>query len=185
MIKWLLLAFLLGVALLLWRSAAFAQSNLPQVGAQAPGFSLPDQNGGLRTDADFRGKWLVLYFYPKDDTPGCTQQACAFRDDLQRLAALGAEIVGVSVNDTASHQAFATKYSLPFPLLADAQGELARRYGSLLDLGLIRFARRNTFVIDPQGRVAKVYLNANTSRNSQEVIDDLKQMIRTGEQVNG
>ena len=176
MIKWLLVAFLIGAALLLWRSTAFANSNLPKAGAQAPGFSLPDQNGRLRTNAEFRGKWLVLYFYPKDDTPGCTEQACAFRDDLHRLTALGAEVVGVSVDDTLSHQDFAKKYSLPFPLLADAKGELARRYGSLRDLGLIRFARRNTFLIDPQGRVAKVYLSANTSRNSQQVIDDLKKL---------
>ena len=176
MLKWLLVAFLIGMALLLWRSTAFANSNLPKAGAQAPGFSLPDQNGRLRTNAEFRGKWLVLYFYPKDDTPGCTEQACTFRDDLHKLTALGAEIVGVSVDDTLSHQAFAKKYSLPFPLLADAKGELARRYGSLRDFGLIRFARRNTFLIDPQGRVAKVYLSASTSRNSQEVIDDLKQL---------
>ena len=176
MIKWLLVAFLIGMVLLLWRSTAFANSNLPKAGAQAPGFSLPDQNGKLRTSAEFRGKWLVLYFYPKDDTPGCTEQACTFRDDLHKLTALGAEIVGVSVDDTLSHQAFAKKYNLPFPLLADAKGELARRYGSLRDLGLIKFARRNTFLIDPQGKVAKVYLSANTSRNSQEVIDDLKQL---------
>ncbi len=176
MMKWLLVALLIGVVLLLWRSTAFANSNLPKAGELAPGFSLPDQNGKLRTNAEFRGKWLVLYFYPKDDTPGCTEQACTFRDDLHKLTALGAEIVGVSVDDTLSHQAFAKKYNLPFPLLADAKGELARRYGSLRDLGLIKFARRNTFLIDPQGKVAKVYLSANTSRNSQEVIDDLKQL---------
>ena len=176
MIKWLLVAFLIGMVLLLWRSTASANSNLPKPGAQAPGFSLPDQNGRLRTNAEFRGKWLVLYFYPRDDTPGCTEQACTFRDDLHRLTALGAEIVGVSVDDTLSHQVFSKKYSLPFALLADAKGELARRYGSLRDLGLIRFARRNTFLIDPQGKVAKVYLSANTSRNSQEVIADLKRL---------
>lgn len=176
MLKWLLVALLIGVVLLLWRSVASANRNLPKAGAQAPGFSLPDQDDRLRTNADFRGKWLVLYFYPKDDTPGCTEQACMFRDDLQRLTALGAEIVGVSVDDLQSHQAFATKHGLPFPLLADAKGELARRYGSVHDLGLIRIARRNTFLIDPQGQVAKVYLSANTSRNSQEIIDDLKQL---------
>ena len=183
MIKWLLVAFLTGVVLLLWRSTASAISNLPKAGEQAPGFNLPDQNGRHRTDADFRGKWLVLYFYPKDDTPGCTKQACTLRDDLHRLAALGAEVVGVSVDDALSHQAFAKKYSLPFPLLADEQGELARRYGSLRDFGLLRFARRNTFLIDPQGRVAKVYLGADTSRNSREVIEDLKKLTRNSERV--
>ena len=178
MYKWLLAALLIGVmlSLLVWRSAASSKRNLPVPGAQAPGFSLPDQNDKLRTNADFRGKWLVLYFYPKDDTPGCTEQACKFRDDLPRLTALGAEIVGVSVDGLQSHQAFARKHGLPFPFLADSNGELARRYGSLHDLGAIRIARRNTFLIDPQGQVAKVYLGANTSRNSQEVIDDLTRL---------
>jgi len=147
-----------------------------QVGQSLPDFTATSTSGRDVRLADLRGKAVVLYFYPKDDTPGCTEQACTFRDDLHKLTALGAEIVGVSVDDTLSHQAFAKKYSLPFPLLADAKGELARRYGSLRDFGLIRFARRNTFLIDPQGRVAKVYLSASTSRNSQEVIDDLKQL---------
>jgi len=152
-------------------------STMLQPGQPAPGFDLPDADMNMVSLESFRNRRsVVLYFYPKDDTPGCTEQACAFRDDLHRLTALGAEVVGVSVDDTLSHQDFAKKYSLPFPLLADAKGELARRYGSLRDFGLIRFARRNTFLIDPQGRVAKVYLSASTSRNSQEVIDDLKQL---------
>jgi peroxiredoxin Q/BCP len=87
---------------------------------------------------------------------------------------MGAQVVGVSVDDVASHLAFAGKYNLPFPLLADASGAVAARYGSIRDLGLVKFARRNTFLIDPQGRIAKVYLSANTSKNSQEVIDDLQ-----------
>ncbi len=178
MLKWFVTAFVIGIVLLLWRTTASANSNLPRTGDAAPGFSLPDQNGKLRTNAEFRGKWLVLYFYPKDDTPGCTEQACAFRDDLHELTALGAGIVGVSVDDTLSHLEFAKKYSLPFPLLSDAKGKVAAKYGSVYDLGLIQFARRNTFLIDPQGRVAKVYVGADTSRNSREVIDDLKKLTR-------
>ena len=174
--KWLLLAALVALGLVVWRSASHAAGDLPAVGALAPDFSLPDQHGKLRAPGDFRGKWLVLYFYPKDDTPGCTEEACTFRDDLHKLAALGAEVVGVSVDDTNSHQAFAKKYNLPFPLLADDKGVVAARYGSLRDFGLLKFARRNTFLIDPQGKVAKVYLSASTSRNSQEVIDDLKKL---------
>jgi peroxiredoxin Q/BCP len=130
--------------------------------------------GRTRSLAEFRDKWLVLYFYPKDDTPGCTEQACTFRDDFHKLEAMGAQVVGVSVDDMASHLAFARKYNLPFPLLADASGAVAARYGSIRDLGLVKFARRNTFLIDPQGRIAKVYLSANTSKNSQQVIDDLQ-----------
>ena len=174
--KWLLLAALVALGLVVWRSASHAAGDVPNVGAMAPDFKLPDQHGSVRTLADFRGKWLVLYFYPKDDTPGCTEEACTFRDDLHKLTELGAQIVGVSVDDTMSHQAFAKKYSLPFPLLADDKGVVAASYGSLRDFGLLKFARRNTFLIDPQGKVAKVYLSVSTSRNSQEVIDDLKRL---------
>jgi peroxiredoxin Q/BCP len=174
MINWKNVVLLGG--LVAWFGAAFAGGDPPKAGDAAPAFSLPDQAGKVRSNAEFRGKWLVLYFYPKDDTPGCTEQACAFRDDMHRLASLGAEIVGVSVDDTLSHAAFAKKYSLPFPLLADDKGEVAARYGSIRDLALIKFAQRNTFLIDPQGRIAKVYLGANTSKNSQEIIDDLSKL---------
>lgn len=143
-------------------------------GQPAPDFNLPDQNGKTHRLSDYRGKWLALYFYVKDDTPGCTEQACKFRDDIGELDDLGTEVVGVSVDDTASHANFARKYNLPFPLLADSKGETAARYGSLRSDGSL--AKRNTFLIDPQGRIAKVYLSANTSRNSAEVIEDLKKL---------
>jgi len=173
--KWLVIIAAAIVGFLLWRVIAFA-ADLPKVGDPAPDFTLPDQNGKTRSLADFRNKWLVLYFYPKDDTPGCTEQACTFRDDWHKLTAMGAEVVGVSVDDVTSHFAFARKYNLPFPLLADASGAVAARYGSIRNLGLVKFARRNTFLVDPQGRIAKVYLSANTSRNSQQVIDDLQRL---------
>lgn len=152
-----------------------AQAQEPlRPGQPAPDFNLPDQNGKPHRLSDYRGKWLALYFYVKDDTPGCTEQACKFRDDIGELDDLGAEVVGVSVDDTASHAQFARKYNLPFPLLADSKGETAARYGSLRSDGSL--AKRNTFLIDPQGRIAKVYLSANTSRNSAEVIEDLKKL---------
>ena len=173
--KWLLILLLLVAGLLLWRGTALAADAL-KAGDPAPVFSLPDQAGKTRSLADFRSKWLVLYFYPKDDTPGCTEQACTFRDDWHKLTAMGAEVVGVSVDDVTSHFAFASKFSLPFPLLADTRGEVAGRYGSITNLGLVKFAQRNTFLIDPQGRIAKVYLSADTSRNSQEVIEDLQKL---------
>ena len=171
--KWLVIVAVVIVGLLIWRTVASA-GELPKLGEPAPAFALPDQNGKTRSLAEFRDRWLVLYFYPKDDTPGCTEQACTFRDDLHKLEAMGAQVVGISVDDVTSHLAFARKYNLPFPLLADTSGAVAARYGSIRDLVLVKFARRNTFLIDPQGRIAKVYLSANTSKNSRQVIDDLQ-----------
>ncbi|MBA4143447.1 MAG: peroxiredoxin [Nitrosospira sp.] len=152
--------------------AAYAQGL--KVGQPAPDFSLPDQNGKTRSPGEFRGQWLVLYFYVKDDTPGCTEQACKFRDDIHQLTELGAQVVGVSVDDTASHANFARKYELPFPLLADSKGEIAARYDSLRGDGSL--AKRNTFLINPSGRIAKIYLSASTSNNSAEVIADLEKL---------
>jgi peroxiredoxin Q/BCP len=105
---------LLAAALLLGISCARAA--LPAVGARAPEFGLADHAGKTRTLAEFRGKWVVLYFYPKDDTPGCTEEACSFRDDILALNQMGAQVIGVSLDDSASHAQFAKKYSLPFPL---------------------------------------------------------------------
>src|SRR5471032_1987324 len=155
MFKWLLIACVVGVALLLWRITAHANRNLPKVGDAAPDFRLPDQHGTLRASDEFRGKWLVLYFYPRDDTPGCTEQACKFRDDFFALTQLGAQIVGVSLDDSASHAEFARKYSLPFPLLADKNGVVTKSYGALPEGS--RYADRYTFLISPEGKVAKIY----------------------------
>ncbi len=150
-----------------------------KAGEAAPDFDLPDQEGRNHALSDYRGKWLALYFYPKDDTPGCTKQACTFRDDIHQLRDLGAEVVGVSVDDRASHARFARKYSLPFPLLADSKGETARRYDSIWPL--IGIARRNTFLIDPEGRIARIYRSASASRNSGEIIEDLKEALNNND----
>ena len=152
----------------------FSTNKTLQLGQHAPDFRLPDQQGKTHTLSDFHGKWLALYFYPKDDTPGCTKQACSFRDGLQELAHLGAAVVGVSVDDTDSHAKFAQKYQLQFPLLADTAAQTAADYHSLVNLGFIKFAKRNTFLIDPEGRIARMYLSASASRNSTEIIADLK-----------
>ena len=116
----------------------------------------------------------MLYFYPRDDTPGCTEQAAKFRDAMQEFVALGAAVCGISVDDSESHAVFARKYNLPYVLLADRNGAVARRFGSLLDLLVVRFARRNTFLIDPQGRVARVYRGVNPARNAGEVLDEIR-----------
>ena len=174
--KWLVIvAALIVLAALLVARAARA-GELPEVGKPAPDFNLLDQNGKQHALKDYRGKWLVLYFYPKNDTPGCTQQACAFRDDLNQISELGAQVVGVSVDDSDSHAAFAKKYHLPFPLLADSKGAVAASYGALMNLGFMKVARRYTFLIDPQGNVGKVYLSVETSRHSKEIIEDLQKL---------
>ncbi len=171
--KWLLLLGLAGALVLLLVRMAQA-GEVPKAGQPAPDFSLPDQEGRLHKLSDYSGKWLVLYFYPKDDTPGCTQEACAFRDDLHQLTALGALVVGVSADDSSSHAEFAKKYNLPFPLLADKGAEVAARYGAQSNFGLFKLAKRYTFLISPQGKISKVYEKVETSRHSGEIIVDLK-----------
>ena len=151
-----------------------AKAAVPQQGALAPAFALTDQNNRLQRLVDYRGKWVVLYFYPKDDTPGCTKEACSFRDDLHQLTALGAQVLGVSVDDVHSHAEFAAKYHLPFPLLADVDASTAKAYGAFSYWLLMKYAKRYTFLIDPAGRIAKVYLYVDTSRHSRQIISDLK-----------
>ncbi len=177
--KWLILIGLFA-ALVLQLTRMARAGKLPKAGEAAPDFELPDQNGMLHNLKEFTGKWLVLYFYPRDDTPGCTQEACAFRDDLHKLAVLGAQVAGVSVDDSNSHAGFANKYHLPFPLLADKSTEVAARYGVLMDFVFFKLAKRYTFLIDPHGRVARVYEKVATSRHSQEIIENLEQIIEEG-----
>jgi peroxiredoxin Q/BCP len=163
----------LGVVLSVFTVAAAAQ--VSAVGTTAPEFSLPDQHGKLRQLSDWRGKWVVLYFYPKDDTPGCTEEACTFRDDLEQLSTLDAQVVGISVDTSASHKVFAEKYHLPFPLLADAKAEVAANYGAMSNWLVLKLAKRYTFLINPQGKIAKAYLSVDTSRHSAEILSDLRQ----------
>ncbi len=164
------------VGLLCLRLTDAIAAEVPAIASVAPEFALPDQNGRTVRLADFRGKWVVLYFYPKDDTPGCTEEACTFRDDIAKLNVLGAQILGVSLDDSASHAAFAKKHNLPFPLLADTEAKTAARYGAVTDLWVARFAKRYTFLIDPQGRIAKTYLKVDTARHSGELIADLQHL---------
>jgi peroxiredoxin Q/BCP len=144
-----------------------------RVGMPAPDFSLTDQNGETHSVADYRGRWLVVYFYPRDDTPGCTKEACAFRDDIRALRQMQVALLGISLDSIESHRKFAQKHGLPFPLLADTDGAVAASYGALWSLGPLRFARRHSFIIDPQGRVAHIYRDVNAGEHSDEVIGDL------------
>jgi peroxiredoxin Q/BCP len=147
----------------------------PAVGSQAPAFRLQDQNGKWHTLAEQQGKWVVLYFYPKDNTPGCTTQACEFRDNIFAFRDAGAVILGVSVDDVKSHEEFAKEHSLPFTILADSTKEVAKSYGVLYKaMGVLEVARRDTFIIDPQGRVAKHYEKVDPKGHSQFVLAELK-----------
>jgi peroxiredoxin Q/BCP len=146
------------------------------VGNPAPKLTLLDQESKTHTLADYRGRWVVLYFYPKDDTPGCTTEACNFRDDLPALRALNVQILGISMDDTKSHARFVEKYRLPFPLLADTEGDVARAYGALWSIGPLQLAKRHTFVIDPEGRIAKIYRDVKPVSHSRELQQDIKEL---------
>ena len=146
------------------------------IGKPAPEFKLQDQHGKWHTPADHRGKWLVLYFYPKDDTPGCTKQACTFRDDIFKFRAAGAEVVGVSLDDVGSHKAFAEKYSLPFPLLADVDKKTAEAYGVLSSYLGMAMAKRDTFLISPTGTIVQHYPGVKPAENSAQVLAEIERL---------
>jgi len=155
--------------------AATAISAVPAVGGMAPEFKLQDQNGKWHQLADYRGQWVALYFYPKDDTPGCTTQACSFRDNIFAFKNEGAVILGVSVDDVESHKEFAEKHGLPFALLADSEKSVAKEYGVLKKYaGIMEIARRDTFLIDPEGRIARHYESVDPEENSKIVLRDIK-----------
>jgi peroxiredoxin Q/BCP len=149
----------------------------PEIGEAAPDFRLQDQAGKWHSLEQYRGKWVALYFYPKDDTPGCTKEACAFRDNIFAFDEIGATIIGVSLDDTASHKEFAEKYSLPFTILSDTNGSTAEAYGVLKSMGTFRFAERQSFIIDPDGTVRKHYPKVDAEKHSEEVLADLKQIM--------
>lgn len=148
-------------------------------GEAAPDFELPDQNGDMHSLEDYRDEWVALYFYPKDDTPGCTTEACEFRDDIFKFRRMGAQVLGVSLDDEASHKEFAEKYGLPFPLLADPEGTTADAYGVKTRWLGISVAKRQTFLIDPQGRIAKHYADVNPETHSAELLADLAELTGT------
>ena len=164
--------------LLPWHvNQALADEIKLKIGDSAPEFSLYDQSNKLQSLNDYKGQWLIIYFYPKDDTPGCTRQACNFRDDISKIRELNAQILGISIDDISSHKAFAEKHSLPFPLLADPEGVTANKYGSFFSLWPIKFAKRHSFIISPEGEIAKIYRDIDTKTHSQEIISELTKLI--------
>lgn len=156
----------------------FSTSSAPnlEVGMKAPQFDLYDQTGTQHSLSNYLGKWVVMYFYPKDDTPGCTKEACAFRDDIPTLNKLDVRVFGVSVDSTESHAEFANKFDLQFPLLADIGGNVSAEYGSLTKVGPMKFAKRHTFIIDPDGKFAKIYRSVKPASHSDEVIAEIKNL---------
>jgi len=146
------------------------------INSKAPEFDLADASGNKITLSHFKGKWLVIFFYPKDDTPSCTKEACNFRDDYSVINSLGANVIGISLDRTTSHQKFKEKYQLPFMLLSDVQGAVAKKYGALFKFMFIKFAKRHSFIIDPHGLIRKEYRSINSSTHSIQIIEDLKSL---------
>lgn len=143
----------------------------------APNFTLPDDSGTPHSLVDYAGKWVVLYFYPKDDTPGCTTEACSLRDARDDIAALGADIIGISKDDASDHEKFKAKYSLNFTLLSDPEGKVIEAYGAW---GKKMFGQegilRKTFIIDPNGMVQKVYGRVTPLGHGEQVLEQLKDL---------
>lgn len=144
---------------------------------EAPDFTLPDINGETHSLKDYIGKWIVLYFYPKDDTPGCTVEACSLRDARDTLAEMGAEIIGISKDDANSHEKFKAKYSINFTLLTDSEATVIKAYGAW---GKKMYGRegilRKTFIINPIGEVVKVYGRVTPMGHGEQVIEELKRL---------
>ena len=166
----LLVTVVLGAGL----HSAFAA--MPAVGSAAPDFTLPSQDGSQVSLKDFRGKWVVLYFYPKDGTPGCTIEAHNFQRDQPQYAQRNAVVVGVSVDTTDSHKEFCSKEGLNFKLLADTEHKVVKQYESTMNYKGVEIAARNTFIIDPQGTIQRAYTGVDPNKHSQEVLTALDEL---------
>lgn len=154
----------------------FAADGQPQAGQAAPDFTLPSQDGSQVSLHDFKGKWVVLYFYPKDGTSGCTIEAHNFQRDIAKYEQKRAVIIGVSVDSAASHSDFCAKQGLRFKLLADTEKVVSRQYGSLTIVLGLKMSSRKTFLIDPEGKLARVWAGVSPSHHSEEVLAALTQM---------
>lgn len=147
------------------------------VGDKAPAFSLLDQNGKMHKLSDVKGEWCLIYFYPKDDTPGCTKEACTIRDTFPKFKKLGITVFGVSVDSVKKHEKFVAKYELPFTLLADEEKTMVNDYGVWGEKSM--YGRkymgtlRNSFLIDPKGKIAKIYVGVKPAEHAQEVLGDV------------
>lgn len=153
--------------------------NSKWVGSPMPDFRLQDQSQAWHTPAQYKGKWLIVYFYPKDGTAGCTQEAKQFRDLYPAFQKANAAVLGVSLDDVDSHQKFANELKLPFPILADNKGSLASQFGIVRDLGVIKMAKRESFLVDPNGVVTYHYTSVNSQTHAQQVLADIKKLSQS------
>src|SRR3972149_10307510 len=142
-----------------------------KVGRKAPEFKLPDQKGNLHSLSDYKGGWLLIYFYPKDFAPGCTKEACSFRDNFSRLKDK-LQLVGISGDSVESHKNFSEKYNLPFTILSDPERKAIKNYGTN---GLI-FAKRTSFLINPQGTIEKIYEKVDPTTHAEEILKDISSL---------
>ncbi len=151
-----------------------------KVNQKAPDFKLPDQNGDMHKLADYKGQWVLIYFYPKDDTSGCTTEACALRDTFPKFGKLKAKVLGVSIDSVASHKKFATKYKLPFTLLADEDKKMVEKYGVWQEKSM--YGRkymgtiRNSYLVDPSGKIVRIYEKVKPADHAEQVLTDLKEL---------
>lgn len=171
-----LLLLAVAVILIVLVPRLLSRSVTPPAGGKAPDFTLPSQDGAQVSLSAYRGKWVVLYFYPKDQTPGCSREAHNFQVDLPKYAERNAVVLGVSVDGVDSHKKFCAKEGLNFKLLADTNHTVSDSYGSLTNLGVVKFAARHTFLIDPGGKIARVYTSVDPAKHSREVLAELDQL---------
>lgn len=160
------------------RTLIYGASKAPAVGTKAPDFTLDSQEGKPVSLHDFRGKWVVLYFYPKDFTSGCTLEAHNFQQDLAKYDKLNAVILGVSVQSADSHKEFCAKEGLNFKLLADTDYKVSSAYGSVMNFGVAKLSARHTFLIDQFGLIAKEFLNVKPAQHSHEVLDAIESLLK-------
>ena len=170
----LLLAVVIALVVLVPR--LLSRGATPTEGSNAPDFTLPSQEGSSVSLKDYRGKWIVLYFYPKDQTPGCSREAHNFQVDQPKYAERNAVVLGVSLDSVDSHKKFCAKEGLNFKLLADTEHKATGAYGSLMNFGVVKVAARHTFLIDPAGKVAKAYTSVDPVKHSAEVLAELDEL---------
>lgn len=173
---WTIAVIVIGAAVLIAGSRFFFKTPPPAPGSAAPEFTLASQDGSNVSLKDYRGKWVVLYFYPKDFTSGCTIEAHNFQRDHAEFEKRNAVIIGVSVDSAESHQKFCAKEGLNFKLLADTSHEVSKRYGSLMNFSFVQISARRTFLIDPQGKIARTYMSVNPARHTAEMLAALDEL---------
>jgi peroxiredoxin Q/BCP len=178
MSKYVFLLAVLVVAMFALRPVS-AVTEMPAVGTRAPTFNLTTNEGKQASLSDFKGKWVVLYFYPKDFTGGCTLEAHNFQRDLSKYDAVNAVILGVSVDTAESHKSFCAKEGLNFKLLSDSDAKVSEQYGSVMEYNGMKLSARNTFIIDPQGKVVKVFAKVNPTVHSEEVLAALASLQKS------